>query len=771
MAQSVITSAFERLKAQEAAGGNRILIDHFVFANVPGLNVAMTPSTDDVMPPAAQIVHRQNIDRNGMVNENTVAYSVLLPESTGDFTFNWLGLVSSATNTLCMVVYLQPQRKIKTADGKQGNTLIYSEIMEYAGASAATGITTPVSTWQIDFTARLHGMDEATRKAALDIYGPGLFFDDAFKLTAKGIGQATFAPGIAYLRGLRVELETTGTLTFATGKAQTVYLDAALTGTLTGENKATFSLTSQKTADYIDSLNQAHYIEPVATISASGVITDIRKTRKKITEHIDSLGNEFLVKKKNLSDLPDVQKALESLTIDHIKKAVEDTQIGLSKLPTFRPETEDDLDALPVGFIGECRNKAPGGPLPTEVWCYIQKTGNLDNRTDNPKRKGGAIRLTCIHNAGEVWTGVKSVFDDDSVNPENYTWTRDFNTLNKPTPEDVGLADTKKAVDDTQIGLSAQSLMLVNSADDLSNLLVGAQRFAQNAPGKEILPTKYGFHITVLGKSRLGNGSSIIAAGYGNSATYWIGRRTEPAIDADWTWTPLIQTIDNLNLTDTVAKASGALQKNQNGADIPNKPLFVKTLGIVDSYPVGCPIPYPGPVAPDGYLLMDGRPFSKILYPQLAKLYVDGVLPDMRGMFVRGWDNGRLLDTPNGYDGGYGTANGLYTLRGYKLTSGNSEGERGLLQPQYLDSVISDREPDTNRLLHLDHYGSPGFPQTVPSGPYQEYVRDLEYRPSASGISFYRRTATGSFIPDYKNNGMVRLGSPNVAFNYITKAA
>ncbi|VEA74659.1 gp19 [Salmonella enterica subsp. arizonae] len=52
--------------------------------------------------------------------------------------------------------------------------------MEYAGASAATGITTPVSTWQIDFTARLHGMDEATRKAALDIYGPGLFFNDAF---------------------------------------------------------------------------------------------------------------------------------------------------------------------------------------------------------------------------------------------------------------------------------------------------------------------------------------------------------------------------------------------------------------------------------------------------------------------------------------------------------------------------------------------------------------------------------------------------------------
>ncbi|EIC8865905.1 phage tail protein, partial [Salmonella enterica] len=174
MAQSVITSAFERLKAQEAAGGNRVIIDQFIFANLPVQDADATPSPDETIPAAEHIVHTQQVDKNGMVNENTVAYSVTLPESAGNFTFNWLGLVSSATNTLCMVVYLHPQEKIKTADGIQGNVLVYSEIMEYAGASVATGITTPVSTWQIDFTARLHGMDEATRKAALDIYGPGV---------------------------------------------------------------------------------------------------------------------------------------------------------------------------------------------------------------------------------------------------------------------------------------------------------------------------------------------------------------------------------------------------------------------------------------------------------------------------------------------------------------------------------------------------------------------------------------------------------------------
>ncbi|EAM2006293.1 phage tail protein [Salmonella enterica] len=315
MTQSVITSAFEQLKAQEAAGGQRILIDKFVFANIPGLNVDATPPDTEVLPPDTQIVHRQDVERAGMVNENTVAYSITLPESTGDFTFNWMGLVSSATNTLCMVVYLHPQEKIKTANGKQGNTLVYSEVMEYAGASASTGITTPVSTWQIDFTARLHGMDEATRKAALDIYGPGLFFGDAFRLTASGTGQASFAPGIAYLRGLRVELDAAGTLTYPTGVVQTVYLDAALTGTLTGENKATFTLTSQKTADYTDSLGQAHYVEPVATISASGDITDIRKTRQPLSDRLDG---EFLTQAGNLKEIADKGVSAQSDARTHL---------------------------------------------------------------------------------------------------------------------------------------------------------------------------------------------------------------------------------------------------------------------------------------------------------------------------------------------------------------------------------------------------------------------------------------------------------------------
>ncbi|EFL5695340.1 phage tail protein [Escherichia coli] len=421
MTQSAITSAFERLKAQEAAGGNRIIIDQFVFANIPDLNIADTPSENEPLPPDAQIVHRQNVDRNGMVNENTVAYSVTLPESTGDFTFNWLGLVSSTTNTLCMVVYLHPQKKIKTADGKQGNTLIYSEIMEYAGASAATGITTPVSTWQIDFTARLHGMDEATRKAALDIYGPGLFFNNAFKLTAQATGQATFAPGIAYLRGLRVELDEQGTLTYATGISQTVYVDAALTGTLTGENKAIFSLTSQKTADYTDSSGFAHYVEPIATISDSGEITDIRKTRKPLNDRLDG---EYLTRNGNLKEIADKGEQAQSDARKHM---------GLGDSATLNVGTAQDTVAAgdDIRITGALQKNQNGADIPDKP-LFIQNVGLQEtvNKADNAVQKTGDTlsggltfendsTLAWIRNTDWAKIGFKNNADSDT---DSYMW-------------------------------------------------------------------------------------------------------------------------------------------------------------------------------------------------------------------------------------------------------------------------------------------------------------------------------------------------------------
>ncbi|EHL2884863.1 phage tail protein [Salmonella enterica] len=300
MAQTVITSAFERYKAQEAAGGRRILLDRYIFASIPDLDPDTPPGKDDAMPAAEHIVWRQNVDTSGMVNEDVVTYSVTLMENVGDFSFNWMGLINSESGTLCLITHLEPQMKVRTADGRQGNVLNYSSNLKFSGASEQTGITTPVSTWQIDFTARLRGMDEATRLASLDIYGNAIFFNDAFKVTKTGVGTAMLSPGAAYLRGLRVEMDQNTTLTYTAGKDQTISVDCALKGTLTGENAAVFTLVNQPTRDYIDGLGFAHFVEPIARIARDGTITDLRKTRKPTSQVLDG---DYLSVAGNLKEI------------------------------------------------------------------------------------------------------------------------------------------------------------------------------------------------------------------------------------------------------------------------------------------------------------------------------------------------------------------------------------------------------------------------------------------------------------------------------------
>ena len=59
---------------------------------------------------------------------------------------------------------------------------------------------------------------------------------------------------------------------------------------------------------------------------------------------------------------------------------------------------------------------------------------------------------------------------------------------------------------------------------------------------------------------------------------------------------------------------------------------------------IGIPIPYPLSTVPAGCLAMNGQRFDTHRYPKLAQKYPSGQLPDMRGEFIRGLDNGRGVD-------------------------------------------------------------------------------------------------------------------------------
>ncbi|HHB9857800.1 TPA: phage tail protein [Escherichia coli] len=75
-------------------------------------------------------------------------------------------------------------------------------------------------------------------------------------------------------------------------------------------------------------------------------------------------------------------------------------------------------------------------------------------------------------------------------------------------------------------------------------------------------------------------------------------------------------------------------------------PTALENLGLGEgsALPVGVPVPWPSATPPTGWLKCNGAAFSSEKYPNLAKAYPTNKLPDLRGEFIRGWDDGRGVD-------------------------------------------------------------------------------------------------------------------------------
>ena len=68
-------------------------------------------------------------------------------------------------------------------------------------------------------------------------------------------------------------------------------------------------------------------------------------------------------------------------------------------------------------------------------------------------------------------------------------------------------------------------------------------------------------------------------------------------------------------------------------------------LGDGSALPVGVPVPWPTATAPAGWLKCNGAAFTAQQYPKLALAYPALKLPDLRSEFIRGWDDGRGVDS------------------------------------------------------------------------------------------------------------------------------
>ncbi|EMK7034204.1 phage tail protein [Salmonella enterica subsp. enterica] len=467
MSQAVITKVFSEWKAQQAINNQPVTLDEFIFAYIPGLDADKPIDNTETTPAADKIVYRQAVSKSGVVNENSVVYSVTLGADVGDFDFNWIGLANKATGTLAMIIHAPTQRKIKNANGQQGNVLVRSMLMEYSGAREATEITTPAETWQIDFTARLAAMDERQRLENIDILGAAAFFGDGY-LVGKSGNQFYVTKGTGYVAGLRTTLAENLNITVTTRPVK-VWLDVCWTGTLTSAWGVQSRITvADNLADYVQNGVQ-HYVFAMAGIDENGNITDLRpkgtlneqQASDALRKHEQSRNHpDATTREKGFVQLSsDTNSESESLaaTPKAVKAAMDNAN---GRVPSDRkvnghPLSGDitlwasDVKAISADAIGQITDNGTMASANTLGWWRVA-VSNSDTVADFPTYPDGSKLYSYgymfVEKIGEVWfqhyyahMGANAKRQDWGTVPNtSRPWVIDYNTANKPSAGDVG---------------------------------------------------------------------------------------------------------------------------------------------------------------------------------------------------------------------------------------------------------------------------------------------------------------------------------------------
>lgn len=153
-------------------------------------------------------------------------------------------------------------------------------------------------------------------------------------------------------------------------------------------------------------------------------------------------------------------------------------------------------------------------------------------------------------------------------------------------------------------------------------------------------------------------------------------------------------------------------------------------LGEGSALPVGAPVPWPSATPPTGWLKCNGAPFSAEEHPELAKVYPTNKLPDLRGEFIRGWDDGR------GVDGG-----------------------RVVLTGQ------SQSVQQHTHGLAMAYSSESGYKDKLGAGPNSDMI------PIKDMIKVTTFTGSGEYYLKANDSTGVETRPRNVAFNFIVRAA
>lgn len=272
MSQSIIPLQFEQYMQNKISVGSAPDMNEMIFAYLPGLDLTLPINRDQGLPDAATWVHQQDIDQAGKVGNNALAYSVVIPGTTSEFTFNAIYLHDKNTPDSCgMIVF-------KAAETKEnGMASTKSLLQSYVGAAQIAGITVDAQTWQIDYQARLFGIEEDHRLSCLDNYGHTAFIHGFDVIQQADPDKYKITTGLVYIGGLRAVLTNEVIQTIST-KPNAIYLDVVRTGTVLSkwENQLTVVISETELVDYVDDNNEQHYVAKLVEIGADGAVIDAR---------------------------------------------------------------------------------------------------------------------------------------------------------------------------------------------------------------------------------------------------------------------------------------------------------------------------------------------------------------------------------------------------------------------------------------------------------------------------------------------------------------
>lgn len=366
----VITNAFETYWQGCLTDQVPVVLDEVVLADIPNLDITAPIDPNTGLPPQAQIVYRHpEPPQRGRINNNAVAYSIVMDTTVGNFSFNAMYLINKASGMVGMIVFKGRETKTKTdpATGTTGNSLVKSMLMEYDQAATATVTTVEAGTWQIDYSARLLGMDEQLRLQAIACFGSSAFFGDGFKLINKA-GSYKVQPGVAMVGGLRIQLDVEQAVTVG-AKPVGVWVDVHHAGTILSrwDNHFEFKTSTTELTDYTDSNGYRHYVAKLGVVEANATVTDKRQVNESqdlwgalrahavSRNHPDATNSE-----KGFTQYATVPEAIEgeaehlSLTPKVMKAAM--TALGLTKYgaPMIGVPIDWPLAQLPQDIFPDC---------------------------------------------------------------------------------------------------------------------------------------------------------------------------------------------------------------------------------------------------------------------------------------------------------------------------------------------------------------------------------------------------------------------------------